>query len=78
MAVVLVVVIPVVRVILQSRTARRVAVVSMKESARELCAKAANAKITKAAGELCVARPKRSASHRGEARCGACGHSDGL
>ena len=50
---VVVVVIPVVRGFLQSRTARRVAVVSMKESARELCAKAANARITKAAGELC-------------------------
>ena len=53
MVVILVVVIPIVRGFLQSRMARRVAVVSMTESARELYDQAANARITKATGEFC-------------------------
>ena len=53
MAVIVVVVIPVLRGFLQSRMARRVAVVSVSESARVLYDQAANAPIAKTAGKLC-------------------------
>ena len=53
MVVILVVFSPAVRGFLQSRMARRAAVVSLTENARDVYKRAADAKITRATGELC-------------------------